>query len=369
MRQRVEELYRRHERYAPAGFFTAGFLFDILTLGRIDSWFSIAQQAAYLALAGYLVTSEIRERTGRWLPPKALQRFWKFRDRATHFMLGSLLSAFTLFYFKSASLSTSFLFLLLMISLLVANEFERMRGLGAALRVTLFALCAVSWFVYVVPVVLGFIGVIPFMISIGASGGVFLCVSRWLRRRVAEGALAAQGPELDRLVRREFRIPVLATHAVITAAYFFQIIPPIPLSISYMGIYRSVTKEQGKYRLEYSRPAWKFWQNGDQSFAWRPGDPIVGFARIFSPSGFKDQVQVRWLLKDRRGWQTQDVIPVPIVGGREQGFRGYTIKKNVQPGDWRFQVETSDGREIGRIGFRVYADESVEPRLSRYDVQ
>jgi hypothetical protein len=62
---------------------------------------------------------------------------------------------------------------------------------------------------------------------------------------------------------------------------------------------------------------------------------------------------MRWYRKDARGWQLTDSIPINIVGGREQGFRGYGLKSNHQPGDWKVEVETTDGREIGRVYFRV----------------
>ena len=76
------------------------------------------------------------------------------------------------------------------------------------------------------------------------------------------------------------------------------------------------------------------------------------FFRIFSPARFSDQVQMRWYWKDpARGWTLQDTIPIHIVGGREQGFRGYGFKSNYQPGEWKVQVETTDGREIGRVYF------------------
>jgi hypothetical protein len=41
------------------------------------------------------------------------------------------------------------------------------------------------------------------------------------------------------------------------------------------------------------------------------------------------------------------------VGGRDGGFRGYSFKKNIQPGTWRVDVETAEGLLLGRIGFEV----------------
>ena len=44
---------------------------------------------------------------------------------------------------------------------------------------------------------------------------------------------------------------------------------------------------------------------------------------------------------------------VKIIGGREEGFRGYGFKASYQPGNWKVQIETNDGREIGRIYFEL----------------
>jgi hypothetical protein len=61
---------------------------------------------------------------------------------------------------------------------------------------------------------------------------------------------------------------------------------------------------------------------------------------------------MRWYRKDgARGWTLQDSIPIKIVGGREEGFRGYGVKASYQSGAWKVQIETTDGREIGRIYF------------------
>ncbi|MFZ1503187.1 MAG: DUF2914 domain-containing protein, partial [Nitrospira sp.] len=44
-----------------------------------------------------------------------------------------------------------------------------------------------------------------------------------------------------------------------------------------------------------------------------------------------------------------DRIALKISGGREGGYRAYTFKQGLDPGDWRVDVETEDGRVIGRV--------------------
>ena len=112
--------------------------------------------------------------------------------------------------------------------------------------------------------------------------------------------------------------------------------------------------ESGTGGISHERPFWRIWDNGDQKFIAQPGDKIYGYFRIFSPARFADQVLMRWYWKDNSGnWKLQDSIPIKIIGGRRQGFRGYGMKSNYQPGDWKLQVETTDEREIGRVYFDV----------------
>jgi hypothetical protein len=144
--------------------------------------------------------------------------------------------------------------------------------------------------------------------------------------------------------------------------YLFRLIPPVPLSIPFIGVYHGVERTNAGYTLSHERPVWRVWQNGDQNFRAEPGDKVYVFFRLFSPSGFSDQVVMRWHLKDpKRGWTLQDSIPIKIVGGREEGFRGYGFKSNYQAGAWKVLVETGDGREIGR----VYFDLELAPESTR----
>jgi len=110
------------------------------------------------------------------------------------------------------------------------------------------------------------------------------------------------------------------------------------------------------YRLTYLKPPWtRFWQESEHVFLAREQDRVYFFTRIFGPSRFEHRVFLRWELKDsrRNRWITSDRIPLPIKGGRDEGYRGYTYKENYQPGEWRVEVETEDGRVLEGLFFEL----------------
>jgi hypothetical protein len=98
--QKIKVFRERHATALMAIFFLAGFLLDVFTLARIDQTWQLLQHAGYLGVLGWLVSYELKlELTGSE-PPGWVRRLWAFREDAIHFILGSLLSAFSLFYFK-----------------------------------------------------------------------------------------------------------------------------------------------------------------------------------------------------------------------------------------------------------------------------
>ena len=68
---------------------------------------------------------------------------------------------------------------------------------------------------------------------------------------------------------------------------------------------------------------------------------------------------MEWWFKEARGWKRTDSIPISIAGGRDQGFRGYTVKSAVLEGDWQVRVVTSDQREVSRIYLSVTKDPNL----------
>jgi hypothetical protein len=319
-------------------------VFDILTTGRIDSWLTIAQQAIYLSVIAAILLHMFLQQTTAVPEPAvrgALTRwYYDYRSPLVHFLLGALLNLYAIFYFKSSSLLVSFGFLGLLVVVLLANELKRVKTLGLPFKFALLSLCFLSFAGYLVPMLVGSIGLGVFLLSM-LAGSVPLAAAAWRMPR-----------EKFALARRQILVPLGCVVVGFLSFYLFRLIPPVPLSIPFIGVYHQVERTADGYRLSHERPAWRFWHNGDQKFLAQPGDRVYVYFRIFAPAGFADQVQMRWHWKDpARGWVPHDAIPIRILGGREQGFRGYGFKANYQPGEWKVQVETGDGREIGRVYF------------------
>jgi len=170
---RIKLYAARNERRLAVTFFIAGFLFDILTLGRIDAGLTIGQQAVYLALVTVVLVQTLlsEERPGPDLAAAARLKRWYFeyRNPAIHFLLGALLSAYTLFFFKSSSLLVSFGFMGVLVALLIANESARFKALGLPFKFALLALCWLSFFATLLPVLAGSIGLAMFLASMLAG--------------------------------------------------------------------------------------------------------------------------------------------------------------------------------------------------------
>jgi len=348
--ERLKSYYARNEGRMAAVFFAAGFVFDMLTVGRIDSWAVIGQQAVYLAIIMAVLLQMFVEQNQLLRAPggNALVRwYYEYRTALIHFLMGALLNIYAIFYFKSSSLLVSFGFLGFLVILLLANEFKRVKSMGLPIKFALLALCLLSFSAYLVPVLAGSISLPLFLLSM-ALGCVPLLLGAWLVGRAA--------PERFALARRQILLPLGGVLIGFLVFYLFRLIPPVPLSIPFIGVYHQVERSGDSYRLSHERPVWRIWHNGDQHFLAQPADRVHVFFRIFAPARFADQVQMRWSWNDpARGWVVHDTIPIRIVGGRELGFRGYGVKSNYQPGEWKIQVETTDGREIGRVYFDLVA--------------
>ncbi len=370
LKTRAQDLYQKHHHLRDPAFFVVGFIFDILMVTRIDDLFGIIQQAVYLVAIAILISMEVYEQYNPFSWRERMQKIWSYRDGAVHFCLGTLFNTYAIFYFKSSSLLTSIIFLAVIVVVLVANELSQVKKLGPILRFSFLSLCLCSFYICLFPIVLGFIGIVPFLLAQLFTLATHYLLFAILKKKLGTHLKTESQSLLQDPIAKPVLLSALIVQIVFLLMYLTKILPPVPLSAQYIGIYHSVGKENGLYKLGYTRPQWKFWQSGDQTFIANPGDKIHLFTRLFSPARFQDKVNVRWEWKNPLGsWETHDLIPINITGGREEGFRGYTYKGNYTPGSWRVRLETLDQREISRIYFTVEAGDENHEREFNYDLQ
>jgi Protein of unknown function (DUF2914) len=345
------DYYEKNETKVDVAFFLGGFIFDVLTLSEVDDPLSIAQQFIYLTFAGYILYQEFLNKFNLSSLSKKFPRFWKLRDLIFHFILGSLISVYSLFFFKSASLFNSFIFVLFIIGIMVANEIKFVQQKGLQVKTALFVLCLFSFISMLIPTMIGFVGAIPFGLSLILTAFLLYFPLKYCRKISVESD-------------KDILFPATTVISAFVIFYFLGWVPPVPLSLKKVGIYHNVEKENGQFILSHENPWYRFWSNGDQNFKARPGDKIFVYTQIFAPKKFKDEIFLHWMYQTKnQGWKTSDKVKLNISGGRAEGFRGFAYKSNYQTGEWRVLVETTDEREIGRIYFDVEEDLSTAPRV------
>lgn len=334
-------------------FFLSGFLFDYLTLDRIDAWIDLVLQGLYILGLTVIIMFQTREEEGLWSPSGRIAQAWRFNVEALHFLYGGLLSAYIIFYSKSGA-GRSLAFLVVVVVLMVANELTAVQRASRRLRLGLHAFCVASFLNYLLPVLLGRMGDGVFAMALGLtllfSAGLLFWVWRITR---SIGLL------------RSLACPPAAVLGMMGLFYALRWIPPVPLSMQFGGIFHHVGRKADRFELTYRKPPWyRFWRKDDRAFAARPGDRVYCFVRVFAPTHFTHTINLRWRVWDPedRNYATSDKIPLEIRGGRGEGYRGFAFKANHRPGRWRVDVETSQGRLIGTIPFRIEADTDEGPR-------
>lgn len=349
------------QAHIPASAFVGGFCFDLATLGRIDSYTNFFVHGFWLLVSGIiLVMALVAQSEWTYTGPRIKRRiasmFLKHDQFVFHFALGALLSAFTIFYFKSSSAAVSVLFLGLLVILLVLNEMKRFQKIGPFIRCMLYQIALLTFTTYLIPILLGSLSYAVFGLALCSSAVIALGLGLVLKKLNYPA----------RSLRLYYLNPTLIAFGIFVALYATNAIPPIPLSTQHIGVYHDVKATKSGYAIKQDSRGQSILPFAQDTFFARPADKVFVFTRIFAPRHFSDSIYLRWEKQLVNGsWQTTDTIPMKIKGGREMGYRGYGYKANYGAGNWRVFVETKDGREVGSISFAISKDDSQASRIFR----
>ena len=119
---RARSAYARTKRWHNVLLFVGGFLVDVVTLNRIDSWLDLAFQLGYLVGLTFLIVGQHRVASGLWHPRGLVEWGWKWNVEVLHFFYGGLLSNYVVFYAKSATGSRPLVFFVLLVALLYSTK-------------------------------------------------------------------------------------------------------------------------------------------------------------------------------------------------------------------------------------------------------
>lgn len=346
----TKRFFRRHKKYLPLLFFIGGFIWDSLTLGRIDGWYSNTVLFTYLVgLTASLYIFNLAD-DGRW-QNTFLEPYQEYVPLAIQFFLGGLSSAYVIFFFKSVSLTKALVFFLILVALLISNELLKHRLSNKYLQFGAYFFVNFTFFTFFTPVIFATMSTFVFVVSGLVSLGVTLYFVYHIYR-------ISPSTRLE-ISRWKVAALVLGIYSVINTCYYFNLIPPVPLSLKTGMVAYNVEKDDNNFQVTYEKPTfYKFWQPQDHTFNYRSGDPVFIFTSIFAPTDLKKSVQHQWRWYDGRSeqWKTSDTISYTVLGGRQKGFRGYTVKENIWPGEWRVNVTTDNGLVLGQIDFKVIKD-------------
>ncbi len=351
--------------FMPAVFFLSGVTYDTLTLTRIDRLLDNLILLLYLVLLGALIV--LTGRLGIKPPPDREQQTsrspfirWALASRpyfpmASQFLLGGLFSAYAIFYSRSATFTGTAVFFALLIMLLVANEFLRDRLSNLRLLVGLYGVVSFAFFTFFLPVMTGYMNVVVFLIGAGVS----VAVSLWIVQLIYRN-----NPERSRQEATRVTVPTVACIALLVGFYFMNWIPPVPLSLKFGGMYHEIKRTGDQFDLSFERQWYQVWKRSDTTY---PSNmPIYCFTAVFAPVDLNTTIYHHWYFRpnSERPFMHADRIPIKISGGREGGYRAYSFKQRLDPGDWLVDVESQDGRIIGRVSVMVVEQGETQPTLT-----
>lgn len=352
----IRDWYGRYERPISSVSLVGGFVFDTLTLKRVDLlWENIWVGAHFIVIAICIILINLQENEAMDDKDTSKKHFWYIN--ILQFFFGGLLSTFLVFYYKSATFLNTWPFLFILLIAFSANESFKKHYSRLIFQIGFFFLSLMAFTIFIIPVIFHRIGSDIFLLSGAISLAIlfiFILGLKFLSK------------EKFRQSKKMLICCVAGIYLATNILYFLNLIPPIPLSLKESGVYHSLIYQNklNAYVVENEETNLLDYFSLRKDFHAVKNDNIYAYSAIFSPAEFKNDIVHVWQKYDGASGQWSDFFRINLttIGGRENGYRTYSYIKNAAPGEWRVNVETSGGQIIGRLRFDIIKVDT-EPAL------
>ena len=337
----------RNQKYGPIIFFMGGFIFDTLTLGRIDRVYDTVVLCSHMTLLSLTLYLFNLSDDGKW-ENTFIGRYSDYFPLAIQFFFGALSSAFVIYFFRSVSLSKTMVFFILLVLLLFTNEFLKKKISNKYLQFSVYFFISFTFFTFMVPTLIKemntFIFIISGLISLACTLALILFIYTSSPSTRAEISLT-------KLIST-----ILAIYIAINGFYYFNLIPSVPLAMETGMVAYDVQKKNNTYIVTYERDEWYiFWRTHNINFHRQADESVYVFTSVFAPTDIKKSIFHRWQWynPETGSWEITEDIGFEVTGGRGRGFRGYTYKNNLTEGKWKVHIITEEELLLGVVDFVV----------------
>ncbi len=345
---RVRDWYGRFERPISSLSLIGGFVFDAVTLQRVDLFWDNLWVVAHLVIVGTcIILINRNERAAGDEKNPAKIHFWLVN--IMQFFFGGILSTYLVFYFRSSDIFVEWPFILILALAFWANESFKRAYVRLSFQIILYYLSVFAFAIFLVPVIVHEMGPAIFILS-GIVSLVVIAGFLILLGRLARGKI---GKNKEMVVAW-----VGVVFIVVNILYFNNFIPPIPLSLKDSGIFHSIKKNSdGNYVVTEEPTSWGDYFTLYDDFHATPETFVYVYSAVFSPPSLNINVVHDWQYLDptTNKWTDEEKIALSVTGGRDGGFRTWSVKNDLSAGRWRVNVETENGQTIGTVRFTVIA--------------
>src|SRR5690625_3419233 len=352
---RFRRFISKYEKYFLVVFFIGGFIFDSLTLGRIDRTYDLTVLCSHMTFLTITLYLYNLVDDGRW-KNTILERFQMYFPLAIQFFFGGLSSAYVIFFSRSVSMTKTLSFFIILVALLIANEFLKKRISNKYFQFSVYFFVNFTFFTFMVPVFIKEMNTTIFIIS-GLISLVFTVLLITFIYRSSPSTRA----EIS--IAKLFRI-IFIIYATVHVFYFTNLIPPVPLALQSGLVAHNVQKQNNSYLVTYEQDEWYiFGRDHRINNTLKQDEKVLISTSTLPPTPIKKSIYHRWKgnKEPTKKGKVPDTISNEPTGGRDEGYRGYTFKDNVKPGLWKVDVITEEGLILGVIDFEIIINPNVQP--------
>lgn len=324
-------------------------------MGRIDRVYDLTILCLHMTTLSLTLYLFNLADDGRW-KNTILEKYVIYFPLAIQFFFGGLSSAYVIYFSRSVSLSKTIAFFVILLLLLVANEFLKKRIENKYLQFGVYSFISFTFFAFMIPVFIKKISTTVFIFSGIISLTCTLLLITFIYR---SSPSTRKEVKLNKLIGI-----VLSIYFAISLFYFLRLIPPVPLAMENGIVAHNIEKIDNTYSIRFEREKWYvFWRSYKEIYHRDANEPVYVFTSIFAPTELKKKIYHRWSFFDSGtdDWTTTEDIGYTVEGGRDDGYRGYTFKTNVWDGLWKVEVITEEELVLGVVKFEIITQNSKYP--------